>query len=111
MEERIIRNLNSFRSVVTRHRWARDLRLLFFFATNTVSFMKERDIMDENLKMHITIRTADDKEQLRIANSIHHQLAGNKDYKDSNIVLYINTGNIVELHVFKDCENIPDIVI
>lgn len=31
MEERIIRNLKKFGLVVTRHRWARDLRLLFLF--------------------------------------------------------------------------------
>ena len=67
--------------------------------------------MDENLKMHITIRTADEKEQIRISNSIHHQLIGNKEYIDSNIVLNIGIENEVNLYVFKECENVPDIII
>lgn len=67
--------------------------------------------MDENLKTHITIRTTDEKEQMRVSNSIHHQLVGNKDYIDSNIVLNIDTENEVNLYIFKECENVPDIII
>ena len=67
--------------------------------------------MDEQLKMHITIRTVDDKEQMRVGNSIHHQLRGNKDYIDNNIILNIDTENEVNLYIFKECENIPDIII
>ena len=67
--------------------------------------------MDENLRMHITIRTTDEKEQMRVGNSIHHQLVGNKDYIDNNIILNIDVDNEVNLYIFKECENIPDIVI
>lgn len=67
--------------------------------------------MDENLKMHITIRTTDEKEQMRVGNSIHDQLRGNKDYIDSNIILNIDVDNEVNLYIFKECENVPDIII
>ena len=67
--------------------------------------------MDESLKMHITIRTIDEKEQMRIGNSIHHQLVGNKDYVDNNIVLSIDVDNEVNLYIFKECENVPDVII
>ena len=67
--------------------------------------------MDENLKMHITIRTIDEKEQMRIGNSIHHQLVGNKDYVDNNIVLNIDVDNEVNLYIYKECENVPDVII
>lgn len=67
--------------------------------------------MDKDLKMHITIRTADEKEQLRIGNSIHHQLVGNKDYIDCNIILNIDVENEVNLYVYNKCENVPDIII
>ena len=67
--------------------------------------------MDNNLKMHITIRTTDEKEQMKIGNSIHHQLVGNQDYKNSNIVLNIDEENEVNLYIFKECEIVPDIVI
>ena len=67
--------------------------------------------MDEQLKMHITIRTVDDKEQMRVGNSIHHQLVGNKDYIDNNIIINIDTDNQVNLYIFKECENVPDIII
>lgn len=67
--------------------------------------------MDKDLKMHVTIRTIDEKEQMRIGTAIHHQLVGNKDYIDSNIILNIDSKNEVNLYIFKECENIPDIVI
>ena len=67
--------------------------------------------MDESLKMHITIRTIDEKEQMRIGNSIHHQLVGNKDYVDNNIILNIDVDNEVNLYIYKECENVPDIII
>lgn len=67
--------------------------------------------MDKQLKMHITIRMVDDKEQMRVGNSIHHQLVGNKDYIDNNIILNIDMDNEVNLYIFKECENVPDIII
>ena len=67
--------------------------------------------MDEQLKMHITIRTVDNKEQMRVGNSIHHQLMGNKDYIDNNIILNIDTDNEVNLYIFEECTDIPNIII
>ena len=67
--------------------------------------------MDKDLKMHITIRTTDKKEQMRVGNSIHCQLVGNKDYMDSNIVLNIDVENEVNLYIFNECENVPGIII
>lgn len=67
--------------------------------------------MEKDFKMHIIIITNDEKETMRIGNSIHHQLVGNKDYIDSNIVLNINNKNEINLYIFNECENIPDIVI
>ena len=67
--------------------------------------------MDEDFKMHIIIRTNDVKEKRRIANSIHQQLVGNKDYIDCNIILNIDDKNEVNLYIFNECENVPDIII
>lgn len=67
--------------------------------------------MDKQLKMHVTIRTVDDKEQMRVGNSIHHQLVGNKDYVDNNIILNIDMDNEVNVYIFKECENVPAIII
>ncbi len=67
--------------------------------------------MDKQLKMHVTIRTVDDKEQMRVSNSIHHQLMGNKDYVDNNIILNIDMDNEVNVYIFKECENVPAIII
>jgi DNA helicase TIP49 (TBP-interacting protein) len=67
--------------------------------------------MDKDLKTHITIRTTDEKEQMRVSDSIHHQLVGNKDYIDGNIILNIDVENEVNLYIFDECENVPDIII
>ena len=67
--------------------------------------------MDEHLKMHVTIRTIDNKEKMKYGSFIHHQLAGNEDYVNNNIILNIDNDNEVDLYVFKECEHMPDIVI
>lgn len=67
--------------------------------------------MNDELKMQVKITVNDEKEQMAIGNSIHEQLRGNKDYIDSNIVLNIDTDNEVNLYVFKECENVPTIII
>lgn len=67
--------------------------------------------MDEDFKMHIIIRTNDVKEKRRIANSIHQQLVGNKDYIDCNIILNDYYEDEINLYIFNECENVPDIVI
>lgn len=65
----------------------------------------------EELKMHISIKTINNEEKMRIGNSIHDQLVGNSDYIDSNIILNIDDENEVNLYVFKECENVPKITI
>lgn len=65
----------------------------------------------EDLKMHIVIKTENEEEKMRIGNSIHEQLVGNKDYRKSNIVLNIDEVNEINLYVFKECKYIPVIAI
>ena len=67
--------------------------------------------MDEDFKMHIIIRTNDVKEKRRIANSIHQQLVGNKDYIDCNIILNDYYEDEINLYIFNECENVPNIII
>ena len=67
--------------------------------------------MDNNFKMQIIIITNDNKEKMRIANSIHNQLVGNKDYIDCNIVLNDYYENEINLYISNECENVPNIVI
>ena len=67
--------------------------------------------MGKDLKMHITIRTTDEKEQMRVGNSIHHQLVGNNDYIDCNIILNIDDENELNLYIFTECENVLHIIL
>ena len=67
--------------------------------------------MDEDFKMHIIIRTNDVKEKRRIANSIHQQLVGNKDYIDCNIILNDYYEDEINLYISNECENVPNIII
>ena len=67
--------------------------------------------MDNDFKMQIIIITNDNKEKRRIANLIHNQLVGNKDYIDCNIILNDYYENEINLYIFNECENIPNIVI
>ena len=67
--------------------------------------------MDNDFKMHIIIITNDDKEKRRISNLIHNQLVGNKDYINCNIILNIDDENEVNLYIYNECENVPDIII
>ena len=67
--------------------------------------------MDNDFKMQIIIITKDNKEKRRIANLIHNQLVGNKDYINCNIILNDYYENEINLFIFNECENIPNIVI
>lgn len=67
--------------------------------------------MNDNFKMHVKITVNDEKDQMAIGNYIHEQLRGNKDYIDSNILLNIDTENEINLYVFKECKNVPTIII
>lgn len=68
-------------------------------------------MLDSKLKKYIKITVADEDEQLKIGNSIHEQLRGNKDYMDSNIVLNLDTKNEINLYIFKECNSEPTIII
>ena len=63
------------------------------------------------IKEEITIVCENEKEQERLGNHIHEQLRGNQDYIDSNIVLNIDTKNIIKLYVFEECKERPTITI
>lgn len=67
--------------------------------------------MDNDFKMHVIIITNDNKEKMRIANLIHDQLVGNKDYIDCNIILNDYYENEINLYISNECKNIPNIVI
>ena len=67
--------------------------------------------MDNDFKMQIIIITNDNKEKRRISNLIHNQLVGNKDYIDCNIILNDYYENEINLYIFNECENVPNIVI
>lgn len=67
--------------------------------------------MGKDLKMKITIEVDDEKEQMAISNHIHEQLHRNKDYIDNNIVLSIDVENTIRLYIFKECKDVPPIVI
>ena len=67
--------------------------------------------MNKNLKMHIIIKTVNEEEKMRIGNSIHDQMVGNKDYIDNNIILNIDEVNEVNVYIFDECEIIPNITI
>ena len=67
--------------------------------------------MDSELKKVITIECSDNDEKMIVGNLIHKQLVGNKDYIDNNIILNIDTDNTVNLWIFKECKEIPQILI
>ena len=67
--------------------------------------------MEPELKLKIVIETSTEKEQMAIGNHIHEQLRGNKDYIDNNIILNIDVENKIRLYVFKECKDVPPIVV
>ena len=72
--------------------------------------------MDKTLRRLIRIEVETEEDMLTIKEQIHNQLVGNQDYIDCNIVLNgsddrIENGYEVHLYVFKECENIPEIII
>lgn len=70
--------------------------------------LEEITNIDQETKKIYTIKTKSGEEEFRIADSIHNQLVGNKDYIDCNIILNMskdrndNTENQVNLYVFND---------
>lgn len=66
--------------------------------------------MDEGVKRIISV-TCDESEKMAIATKIHEQLVGNQDYIDSNLLLNCDRFEAVDLYIFEECENIPEITI
>lgn len=64
--------------------------------------------MSKDIKMEMTIVMGNKGDVYNMAEKIHNQLAGNKDYVDSNIVLNFDDGDI-HLYIMNECENIPEI--
>lgn len=68
--------------------------------------------MEKDLKMKITIEVDPEEKKgiEKVGNSIHHQLVGNEDYISNNIILRLDV-DAVRVYIFKECKNVPDIVI
>lgn len=71
--------------------------------------------MDESkVRRLITIECVDNEDARKVAEDIHNQLVGNKDYIESNIMLSLDPwdlSNKVELYFFEECIDIPEITI
>ena len=67
--------------------------------------------MGNGLIKHICIKCVDDKEQMAVGNHIHEQLVGNKDYMNDNIILNTDEPCEVNVYIFKECKEIPTLVI
>lgn len=67
--------------------------------------------MESFVTMQITIETRDEKEQNRVANSIHNQLMPNEDYRHNNILMDIEEDNIIVVRILDTCTTNPDIVL
>ena len=74
--------------------------------------------MENCLRRQIIIKTASEEEEGRIAEKIHDQLVGNKDYINCRIILNMSgdrldddTKNEVHVYIFNDSESDPEIVI
>ena len=52
-----------------------------------------------------------ESEKMQLAEKIHKQLVGNKDYIESNILLNCDFPETIMIWIFKECENIPEITI
>jgi hypothetical protein len=65
----------------------------------------------EVFKKIIEIRCLSNEEKMKVGTLIHEQLAGNKDYIDSNIVLNIDEDCKVILIIYPECEEEPRILI
>lgn len=68
-------------------------------------------MLENNLYRKITIETSTDREKMQIGESIHNQLKGNSDYMNNNIVVYIDRTCAVEVFIFANCKDIPQIII
>lgn len=73
--------------------------------------------MEKDLRKKIVITASDSEKAGDILMNIHSQLAGHKDYVNSNIVLNDSgtrcdgTENEIHVYIYKECENEPEITI
>ena len=66
---------------------------------------------NKTFKKKIEIECSSNEEKKKVGELIHNQLAGNKDYIDSNILLNIDEDCKVVLIIFNECKNEPTILI
>ena len=69
-------------------------------------------MMDRELKKMITIEIDPEEKKgvERVGNAIHNQLIGNEDYINNNIILRLDE-DAVRVYIFKECKDIPVILI
>lgn len=63
----------------------------------------------QKVKRHICIKTRSNYERNVLGLNIHNQLCGNPDYKNNNILLNIDDTNAVNLYIFDECKDIPEL--
>lgn len=67
--------------------------------------------MESDVTMQITIEVQNEKEQERVANSLHNQLLLNEDYRLNNILMDIEEDNTILIRIFRTCTTNTDIVL
>jgi len=67
--------------------------------------------MNNDIRMHIIIKTNSETEKLAVGEKLHQYLVGNKDYINNNIVLNIDSPNEVNLYIMQECISIPEIIL
>lgn len=68
--------------------------------------------MENDVIKKVQITVLNSEEKFKLGDKIHCQLVGNQDYIDSNIVLnFDNDEHKINLYFFKECKNIPEILI
>lgn len=78
---------------------------------------EDRYNIDDPVRKVMIIRTNSEEEEFEVATKIHNQLADNKDYIESRIVLNISrdrddgSKNEVRLYIFKDATTNPEIAV
>lgn len=78
---------------------------------NTLDYRRSSKYCENNIYRKITIETSTDREKMQIGESIHNQLKGNSDYINNNIIVNIDRTCAVEVFIFANCKDIPQIII
>lgn len=68
-------------------------------------------MLENNIWKKITIETSTDREKMQIGESIRNQLKGNPDYINNNVIVFIDKTCVVEVLIFANCKDIPQLII